>query len=335
MADRKGLATSGKKRTDERKNRQSWRSSAFRPQMRTIMNGFLARITNEIARSSQLPCDIFGCHMTNLVASTRSVPLVLTHETFSAQHTILESADKVPVAWIAPCTCTACPSSLTVIVNVAIRGWWVICRTGLQSNRSIGVEMTGNSLDGWWNAAIRVYCRGTLATSPGGSLRVQALGRSILCLWHLTWHEMHLLAVAGRLCGIRRRCPLLMTGIHPVIHWRLCMRRMELVHLHRVSSLGCGVCMGRLCRSLFACGFGLLLLLDSWRNGLVKRRILQVHRRHERPGELLLRDKGMQLGLLRGPSLQWVDGQKATDKVNKSHPVVQFYQLSVITTHAS
>lgn len=82
--------------------------------------------------------------------------------------------------------------------------------------------------------------------------------------------------------------------------------------------------MSRLSRSLFACGFGLLLLLDSWRDGLVKRRILQVHRRHERPGELLLRDKGMQLGLLRGPSLQWVDGQEATDKVNKSHPVVQF-----------
>lgn len=91
--------------------------------------------------------------------------------------------------------------------------------------------------------------------------------------------------------------------------------------------------MGRLRRSLFTCGFGLLLLLDSWRNGLVKRRIFQVHRRHERAGELLLRDEGMQFGLLRGPSLQWVDSQETTDKVNESHPIVQFYKLSV-TTHA-
>lgn len=194
--------------------------------------------------------------------------------------------------------------------------------------------MTGNSLDGWWDTTIRVYRRGTLTTSPGGSLRVQALGRSILCLRHLTWNEMHLLAVAGRLCGIWRRCPLLMTSEHPVVNWRrLRVRRMELVHLHRVSSLSRGVCMGRLRRSLFTCGFGLLLLLDSWRNGLVKRRIFQVHRRHERAGELLLRDEGMQFGLLRGPSLQWVDSQETTDKVNESHPIVQFYKLSV-TTHA-
>lgn len=237
--------------------------------------------------------------MTNPVGtpSYGSVPLILAREPLSTEDTILEGANKIPVARVAAGTTSS--SSLTSAVHVALWGWRVVSRAWLQPNRSIGVEVTGNSLDGRRDAAVRVYCRGTLATSPRGGLRVQALRRRILSWWHLTLHEMlHRLTVAWRLRGIRRGCRLLMAGKHSVVHRRLRVRRMELVHLHRVGCLSRRVGMGSLSSSLLAGGFGLLLLLNPRWNGLVQRRILQVHGRHKGPGELLLRDEGMQFGLL-------------------------------------
>lgn len=72
------------------------------------------------------------------------------------------------------------------------------------------------------------------------------------------------------------------------------MRWMELVHLHRIGILGCSVGMCRLCCCpLLTSGFGLLLLLDTRRNGLVERSILEIHRRYKRSGELLLCDERM------------------------------------------
>jgi hypothetical protein len=68
---------------------------------------------------------------------------------------------------------------------------------------------------------------------------------------------------------------------------------MELVHLHGIGIL----CMRCLSCSLFASGFGLLLLLNS-RSRLIGRRILEVHWWHEGPRELLLGDERVQLGLL-------------------------------------
>ena len=265
--------------------------------------------------------------MEHLVVTTQSllagsVPLILAHKPFSTENTVLESTDKVPVAWVS--TGTASSPSLTCAVHVALWGWRVVSRAWLQPDRSVGVEVTGNSLDGGRDAAVRVYRRGTLAASPRGGLCVQALGRRILSLRHLTLHEMHWLTVTRRLRRIRRGCRLLVASVHAIVHRRLRVRRMELVHLHRVGCLGRRVCMCSLGSSLLARSFGLLLLLNPRWNGLVQRCILQVHGRHKGPGKLLLRDEGMQFGLLGGPPLQWVDSQKTTDKVNKSHSVVQF-----------
>lgn len=102
-----------------------------------------------------------------------SMPLILAHKGFSTEDTILEGPDKVPVARVA--TGTASASSLAGAVHVALGRWWVVGRAWLQPNRSIGVEMTGHSLDGWRDAAVRVDRRGPLATSSRGCLRVQAL----------------------------------------------------------------------------------------------------------------------------------------------------------------
>lgn len=221
------------------------------------------------------------------------MPLILTHKAFTTQDTIFKGADEVPVACIA--TSTASTASLVgrIRVDVAIGRWWIVCWTGLQPNWCIRVEMTGNSLDGGRNT-LRVHSGCTLATSSGGCLCVKTLGRSILRLRHLPWHEVHLMTVARRLRGIRRRCLL----IHSVVHRRGLHMRLwvVLVHLHGVGCLGCRLCMRR---PLLTRVFGCLLLLNSRRNSLVERGILQVHRWYEGSGELLLCDERMQLGLLR------------------------------------
>jgi hypothetical protein len=68
----------------------------------------------------------------------------------------------------------------------------------------------------------------------------------------------------------------------------------ELIHLHGVGILR----MRSLGRSLFAGSLGTLLLLNTW-GGLAGSRVLEVHRWHERSGELLLGDERVQFGLLR------------------------------------
>lgn len=153
-------------------------------------------------------------------------------------------------------------------------------------------------------SALRIHGGGTLPACPGCRLRVEALRRSILLrLRRLARNQVHLMAVSRRLCRVRRWCALL---VHSVVHgWSLRVGRlMELVHLYRVGILH----LSRLCCSLFAGSLSLLLLLNTRSDGLVERRVLQVHWRHKRPGELLLSDKRMQLGLLGRPPLQGIDG---------------------------
>lgn len=184
--------------------------------------------------------------------------------------------------------------------------------------------MAGDSLDRRRDSALMVHRRGALSTRPRRRLRIKTL-RRILRRWHLIWHEIHVLHVAWWLGRIRRRCALLGTSVHPIVHgWRLSIgRRMEVVHLHRIGSLSRGLSMCRLRGPLLARSFCLLLLLDPWGNGLIQGRVLQVHGRHERPGELLLCNKRVQLGLLRRPSLERVNGQQATYKVDESYPIVE------------
>jgi hypothetical protein len=81
------------------------------------------------------------------------------------------------------------------------------------------------------------------------------------------------------------------------------------IHLHRVRSL----CLHRLCLrclscSLLASSFRLLLLLDTWSNGLVDSCVLQIHWGNEWTSELLLCDEWVQFGLLGRPSLKGIDG---------------------------
>lgn len=171
------------------------------------------------------------------------MPLVVTHKAFASQDTIFKSADEVPVACIAASTASTSSVVGCIRVDVAIGRWRIVCWTGLQPNWCIRVEVTGNSLDGGRNT-LRVHGGCTLATSSGGCLCVKALGRSILRLRHLPWHEVHLMAVARWLRGIRRRRTLL---IHPVVHRRGLHMGLwvELVHLYGVGCLGCRLCMRR------------------------------------------------------------------------------------------
>lgn len=118
----------------------------------------------------------------------------------------------------------------------------------------------------------------------------------------------------------RGRVLLLLLGIiHVVVDWwRLIVRCVKLVHLKSISRLGGSgsgrVCLGlgRLCLcslgALFGCCFCLLLLLNSGSNRLINDGGFEVDRRDEGLGELLLRDKGVEFGLLRRPSFKRVNG---------------------------
>lgn len=83
--------------------------------------------------------------------------------------------------------------------------------------------------------------------------------------------------------------------------------------------------MSGLSSPLFAGSFSLLLLLNTGSDGLVWRRIFQVHGRHKRTRELLLSDEGVQLGLLRRPALERVDCEQTPYKVDECYPVVELY----------
>lgn len=62
------------------------------------------------------------------------------------------------------------------IVTVRIGRRRVIGGTGLETDRSIGVQVTGHALDAWRNTALMlIHCGGTLSAGSGSSLRIEAL----------------------------------------------------------------------------------------------------------------------------------------------------------------
>lgn len=120
--------------------------------------------------------------------------------------------------------------------------------------------------------------------------------------------------------------------MHVAICWRLLRVRLlrVLIHLHSICGLTCGgsggLCLRSLCGlcgSLLAESLGLLLLLYTrwWR---LARCIFQIHRRHEWLCELGLCDEWMQLRLLRRPSLERIDIEQSSDKVDECDAVVHF-----------
>jgi hypothetical protein len=103
-----------------------------------------------------------------------------------------------------------------------------------------------------------------------------------------------------------------------------------LIHLHGVGRLRrsillrLGLNLGSLgSLSLLANGLGLLLLLNSRGRGSSRRRSLEVHRWYKGLRKFLLRDKWMQLGLLRRPTLQGVYVEQTSDKVDEGNTVVE------------
>lgn len=202
--------------------------------------------------------------------SFKSVPLVLIHESL-AQNTIFQCTDKVSIALVAAQTACSSPLVGRIGVHITVRRWRVVCRTRLQPNRSVRVEMTGDTLDRRRNTSALMVHRGrTLTSSSCCCLRIKALRRRILRLRNLVWHQIHLMGIARWLSRIRWRGTLL-RSVHPVVHGRgLSIGGwMELVHLHRVCSLCRRLSMRRLCSPLLTCCFCLLLLLDSRRNGFI------------------------------------------------------------------
>lgn len=123
-----------------------------------------------------------------------------------------------------------------------------------------------------------------------------------LLLWRRSWVLLLLLGI-----------------VHVVVDWwGLIVRSIKLVHLKSISRLG-GSGSGRVCLSLsrlclcslsalLGCCFCLLLLLNSGSNRLINDGGLEVNRRDEGLGELLLRDERVKFGLLRRPSLKRVNG---------------------------
>lgn len=221
------------------------------------------------------------------------VPLVLAHVSF-AEHTVFESANEIPVPLVPISIARSTPTTpLTGIsIDVPVRRRWIVRRAGLQSNRRVWIQVASDSLNGSRDSSVRIHGRGSLTACSRSRLCVETL-RGYL----VAWHHSHLVTVARWLLGRvwRRRCTLL---VHAIVHGRGLRRGLrwsvELVHLHGIGILR----MRRLSCSLFASGFGLLLLLNP-RSWLIGRRILEIHWWHERPRELLLGDKRVQLGLLR------------------------------------
>lgn len=144
-------------------------------------------------------------------------------------------------------------------------------------------------------------------------------------------HHSHLMSVAGLLRRVWRGSSLLLMWVHVVHWWRLSMWALRiLIHLHAgVRRLRCSLCLSCLSclsglSSLLTRRFRLHLLLYTWSGRLVHRGRFEVHRRDERLGVFLLRNKRMQFRLLWRPSLQWVDVEQSPNKVNKRDSVVHF-----------
>jgi hypothetical protein len=242
------------------------------------------------------------------------VPLVLTHVSLG-QHTVLKSTNEVPVALVR-ITHSASAAPLTgVRIDISVRRWWIVGRAGLQPDGCIGVQVASNSLDRRRDSSVRVHSRCSLTSRSCSRLCVEALRGHLV-----VWHHTHLVSITRRLLSRvgGRWCALL---IHAVVHgrslWLRLRRSVELIHLRGIRILR----MRRLRCSLFAGRLGLLLLLNT-RSGLVGRRILEVHWRHEWPSEFLLGDERVQFRLLWRPPLQRVDRQESAHEVDECDSIV-------------
>ena len=265
-----------------------------------------------------------------------SMPRVLVaHEAFF-ESPFLEVPNEVSVpttALLDSATSPASPTRLRVHAGHSFARWRVVRWARLESNWLARVKVAGNTLDSSWNTALLLlHCGCPLSVGPHASLLVHVRLRHgpVLRGDLLRGLHDHLPVLAG-LRSVRRGHAAVargwvVNGVGAVHGWLRVRRRRVLRGCHRgVGSLRsrirlrlCGLC------SLFAESLSLLLLLRPWCRGPVEGAGFQVHGWDERSRELLLSDKGMQLRLLGGPSLQGIYCEQAANKVDEGNPVVHF-----------
>lgn len=89
------------------------------------------------------------------------MPLALAHESF-LKSAVFQIADEVAVAPRTALT-TLCGSTAAspCTTGVSIRGsvgrWWVVCWAWLETDRLVGVEVAGDSLDGNGDTALLYF----------------------------------------------------------------------------------------------------------------------------------------------------------------------------------
>ena len=89
---------------------------------------------------------ILGCRIRDLeneIFTSLSMPLWLVHESF-LHSPVLKTLDEVAIS---PTRCSAASPAGTPSIAMHLGRWWIVCGTGLQSNRSIGIEVACHSLD--------------------------------------------------------------------------------------------------------------------------------------------------------------------------------------------
>lgn len=207
--------------------------------------------------SAEHVCQLRGCRKQlgkeKPETSKFLVPLVLTHVPF-AQHTILKSAYEIPVALV-PTTYSASATPLVgVSIHIPVWGRGVICRAWLQSDRCVGVQVAGNSLNSSRDPSVGVHGRRPLTASARCRLCVETLGGHLV-----TRHHSHLMGITWWLGGVWRRRGVL--WVHAIVYRlaSLLGGGRVLVHLRSVGVLR----MCCLCCSLFASSLRLLLLLHT------------------------------------------------------------------------
>lgn len=259
-------------------------------------------------------------HLAPRISQVASVPLIASHRS------ILEGSDEVSVPLLPSATSSGTRRRVFGITS----SWWrIVCRTWLQSNRRVWIQVACHSLYTCWNTSLLlIHSRCALASSACSGLSIQRLLRMTVAL--LLWQHPH---CRRRICGlgrIWRRLSRLIRGIDVIVYRRRRLRLLILVHLHSVGGLRCSVL---LCLSLdlgslrslplLADGLSLLLLLHTRGRGTSRRRSLEIHGWHKGLCELLLCNEGMQLGLLWRPALQGVYVEQTSDEVNKGNSIVE------------
>lgn len=206
-------------------------------------------------------------------------------------------------------------------VGLSVRWRRVVCRTRLQSDRGIGIQVAHHPLQGSWYTAIVLFQgRCPLSARPCGGLGVKGVrGWSLRLLnpWcrmlrhHADWWLRRISSPS--LLLVRWWCSSLVASrsVH-VVHvlWRrLCKRTywicVHLLHRSICSVLSLSLRSGLLL-PLLAHGFSALLFLHAWCWRLGRAR---THRHwwNEWTCELLLCDERMELGLIWCPSLKRVE----------------------------